>query len=152
AKAPPPAPLPSVDWVNVVDSDPVAHPKPEDGATVGATIGENVWDSEGAPVAEGELLNSALSLVADGRTMKLVYTPSEGGEPVVLATVAPPDLGAAKVAAVAQAQADLDLLAAALVQAQADLSRQREIMRDAGISIDAETGRVHLHAFDRSEE
>lgn len=44
AKAPPPAPLPSVGWVDVVDSEPVAHPKPEDGATVGAPPGTPVGD------------------------------------------------------------------------------------------------------------
>lgn len=130
----------------------------EEGATVGAVIpgpdgtGGNIKDLGGNPVFAGELLNSAVALVANGRTLRLEYTPVEGELPIVLAEVEAPDLGAAKASALGQASADLERLAAAIVQLQNEASRQREIVRDAGISVDPATGVVHLHAFDRSEE
>ncbi|HWL47193.1 MAG TPA: hypothetical protein VNQ31_05700, partial [Sphingomonadaceae bacterium] len=49
--------LPPVSWPDIVDSDP-ARPKPEDGATVGGTIGENVKDDAGNVVPPEDIITS----------------------------------------------------------------------------------------------
>lgn len=55
--------LPAPNWPDIVDSDP-ERPKPEDGATVGGTIGDDIKDGTGNVVSPEDLLTS-LGISAD---------------------------------------------------------------------------------------
>jgi len=50
-------------WTNVVDNDPVGHPRPEDGATVGAPGTSPVGDSNAAQVVS-DISSNALGLIS----------------------------------------------------------------------------------------
>lgn len=45
-------------WTDVVDNDPVTHPKPYDGATVGGTVGEDIRDPDGNLLPAEEIITS----------------------------------------------------------------------------------------------
>lgn len=137
------------------DGTPIDDLRPaEPGATEGAVIPSdgtpgNVKDEEGNLWNPGELLNNALTFSPGG---VLSYNPARDLPSVEIGRVSLPDMGAASVTAVSQAQTALDKLAAAVVRLGTEASTTREIMRDAGISVDPETGVVRIYAIDAAEE
>lgn len=124
----------------------------EDGATVGGTVGENIFLPElpDVPAPPGLLRNDLLKLRKDGG---LVYRPY--GDPAVeveLGKIGLPDIGAASEAARRQLDDAIDRLGTAVSQAITEAGRTRETFRDAGFYVDPATGIVRISAIDQTAE
>lgn len=140
-----------VSWSDIKDDDP-AHPKPEDGATVGATPGTNIFFPElpDIPMPPGLLRNDYVKLRSDGR---LVYQPY--GDPAVeeeLGRISLPDIGALSASEGRRLDEASDRLAAAVLQAITDSDKNRVTLRDAGVYVDPATGQVRISAIDATAE
>ncbi|WP_278983278.1 hypothetical protein [Sphingobium yanoikuyae] len=139
------------DWTDIIDDDPT-RPKPDDGATVGGTIGIDIRIPEipGIPAPPGLIRNDMLELRRDGG---LWYRPygSEAAA-MFLGKIALPDIGAASAAAQRQLDDALNRLSNAIGQALAGWSQTRETLRDAGIYVDPTTGTVRIAAIDQTAE
>ncbi|MDZ7893632.1 MAG: hypothetical protein U5M50_00975 [Sphingobium sp.] len=142
------APPPS--WTDIVDDDP-AHPKPADGATVGGTVGVDIYIPEipDIPAPPGLLRNDLLKLRQDGQ---LVYRPFGDEEEVELGRIALADIGAVSDGERQRLDNAIDRLGAATVQALAEASKTRETLRDAGVYVDPASGLVRISAIDQTAE
>ncbi|MEK9209694.1 hypothetical protein [Sphingomonas sp. 2378] len=133
-----------IDWSQVRDPD---GTKPEDGATVGGTIGENIKNSAGEIVPSGELLNSALTLNPDGSLVAKI-----GSTERVLGKLKLPDMNAASDASRRQLENDLASLAAAVAQLATGQAIVQNVFRDAGLYTDPESGVAKLFAIESRAE
>lgn len=135
------------------DGTPVENLKPaEPGATVGGTIGENIYlnDLPDIPAPPGLIRNDLLKLRKDGG---LVYQPY--GDPAVeveLGKIALPDMGAASESARRKLEDGVNRLNDAIAQALALQDQTRQTVRDAGIYVDPATGTVRIAAIDQTAE
>ncbi len=134
-----------VDWDDVYGGG-----KPEDNATVGATIGENLFlpALPGIPVPPALILNSALELTPAGQ---LQYQ-NDLGDIVPIGALRLEDLGAASEASRRQLSGDLDAIATALQTALNEASRTRQVFTNAGITVDPTNGTVTISAVQQTEE
>jgi hypothetical protein len=125
--------------------------KPEDDATVGGTIGLDIYIPEipDIPAPPGLLRNDLLKLRTDGQ---LVYRPFGDEEEVELGRVVPEGIGAASDASRRQLDDAVDRLGKAVAQALSEASKARETFRDAGFYVDPVSGTVNISAIDQTRE
>tara|TARA_R110000787_G_scaffold208846_7_gene318901 strand:- start:31449 stop:35321 length:3873 start_codon:yes stop_codon:yes gene_type:complete len=134
-------------WDNITGAG-----KPEDDATVGGTIGLDIYIPEipDIPAPPGLLRNDLLKLRTDGQ---LVYQPY--GDPAVeveLGKIDLADIGATSDAERRRLDNAIDRLGAAVTQALSEASKTRETFRDAGVYVDPVTGIVKISAIEQTAE
>jgi len=127
-----------------VDFDAVTGPnRPEPGATVGGTIGENIKNPMGEIIQPGEVLNSALSLSEDG-----MLTATIGGTTRALGKLNLIDLDPVNAVARRQLENDLASLSAAVAQLATGQAIVQNVFRDAGLFTDPDSGVAKLFAIE----
>ncbi len=145
-----PAPL---NWTDIVDNDPVERPRPDDGATDGATLPDvddeepgNLKKPNGAPWVSEELLNRMLLLqpAKDGIALAL-----PGGD--IISTIRAADTGAAEASALAQRDRQLDRMGERIVEVLAQRRIVDRTFRDAGIVTDPASGKARLYALEETQ-
>ena len=134
----------SADWSQVADDD---GKRPEDGATVGGTIGRNIKNKMGEIIQPGDVLNSAIDLRPDGT---LVVSIGDTIRP--LGKINLIDLGAANDMARRQLETDLASLSAAVAQLAAGQAIVQNVFRDAGLFTDPASGVAKLFAIESRAE
>lgn len=151
SKAAPPAPPLTVNWPDVIDSDP-SRPRPADGADV---TGENTskdTDAVGGKPA-GEILDQLARIepieaqfgpiTSDISALKDVRLEHDDA----LARLA--DVTADQGAAQRQIARDVGRIDEAVLRALMESARTRDVLRDAGIVVDPATGQVRIYAIDQ---
>ncbi len=136
--------LPAPNWTDIIDNEPVEHPKPEDGATRGATIGSNIRDETGAVRPATDLINTSLVLTNGGRLL----IDRGGGITTPLGEVLATSIGAATEGAMRTQSDALERLAAVVTMIDTRLSSTQEVIRDAGVYVDPTNGKVTISALD----
>lgn len=113
----------------------------------GAIVG-GIRDELGALRASADLLNTSLALDASGA----LSIDRGGGVRQVLGQVTVDALGAASAAAARQQQGALDRLAAVVTMIDTRVATVQGVIRDAGIYVDPDNGRVTISAIDATNE
>lgn len=134
----------TANWSAVADDN---GERPEDGATLGATLGRNLRSEIGVVVDPAEVLNSALTLRSDGTLVATI-----DGTDRWLGKLRLPDMNAASDAARRQLETDLAALAAAVAQLGAGQQIVQNVLRDAGLYLDPADGFAKLFAIERRAE
>jgi hypothetical protein len=139
------------DWADLTDR---TGTKPQPNATDGAVLDPTapygtLRDFAGQPFYPEELRNADLSLSPSGRLTALVRGLAGNLETKELGLLNPIDLGAASAGAQRQFDGALEKLAIAVTRATTDTAAIRQIMRDAGISIDPASGKVSIYATEQ---
>lgn len=151
----------TAEWPAIIGVD-----KPEDRATVGATIGVNLKGAAGRLVFPDEILNEAISLSPTGELLiatrpagKINIELAGGASAAALKRVGDA-LAALDVHSAGRFDADagarqfladaVDRLAETMARVALDGNRTREILRDAGISIDPASGTARIFAIDQA--
>lgn len=140
-------------WVDILDTDPT-KPKPEDGATNGATLPEpgsgetgNLQKPGGAPWLANELANRSLLLrpAKDGFAIGL-----PGGD--LISEIRTVDTGAVEASALAVRDRHLAEMGERIIEVLAQRRTIDRTFRDAGIVTDPASGKARLFAIEATEE
>ena len=140
----------TANWPQVTDPD---GTKPEDGATLGATLPEpgsgetgNLQKPGGAPWLPDELANRSLLLrpAKDGFAIGL-----PGGE--LIAEIRTVDIGAAEASALAVRDRQIAEMGERIVEVLAQRRTIDRTFRDAGIVIDPASGKARLFALEATD-
>lgn len=134
----------TAEWDKV--ADPTGQ-KPENGATVGGTIGKDVKGPAGDVLKPVEVLNSALVLRPDGTLVASI-----GDTVRALGKIDLIDFGAASDIARRQLESDLASMSAAIAQLAAGQQIVQTVFRDAGLYTDPASGIAKLFAIESRAE